>query len=91
MYHAFDILGADPSADDSSDPMYADYFDCPIESYDDAIKELKGIIAKSKEMSISLRQELHALNMTAEELLDYMERFRKEADVHDGYIHFFTF
>lgn len=91
MYNAFAILGAEPSADDSSDPMYADYFDCPIESYDDAIKELKNEIANPKEMSISLKQELDALNMTAEELLSYMERFRKEADTHDGYLHFFSF
>lgn len=42
-------------------------------------------------MSFSLKCELDALNMTAEELLSYMERFRQEADTRDGYLHFMKF
>ena len=91
LYNAFDILGADPNARDSSYGMYADYFECPVESYDHAIEELKGIIANPKQMPWRLQQELDELNMTAEELLSYMERFRQEADTRDGYLHFATF
>ena len=91
LYNAFDILGADPDASDSSYGMYADNFECPVESYDKAIEKLKGIIANPEEMSWFLQQELDELNMTAEELLSYMERFRKEADTHDGYLHFVKF
>ena len=91
LYNAFDILGADPNASDSSYGMYADNFQCPVESYDNAIEELKGIIANPKQMPWRLQQELDELNMTAEELLSYMERFRKEADTRDGYLHFMKF
>lgn len=91
LYNAFDILGADPDASDSSDGMYTDYFECPVESYDNAIEELKGIIANPKQMPWCLQQELDELNMTAEELLSYMVRFRQEADTHDGYLHFVKF
>ena len=91
LYNAFDILGADPDASDSSDGMYSDYFECPVESYDEAIEELKEEIADPEVMAFNLECELDALDMTAEELLDYMERFRKEADTRDGYLHFFKF
>lgn len=91
LYNAFDILGADPNASDSSDPMYADDFQCPIESYDEAIEGLKEEIAAPENGSLDLKYELYALGMTAEELLSYMERFRKEADTRDGYIYFFRF
>ena len=91
LYNAFYILGADPDASDSSYGMYADNFECPVESYDKAIEKLKGIIANPEEMPWFLQQELDALDMTAVELLDYMVRFRKEADTHDGYLHFMKF
>lgn len=91
LYNAFGILGADPNATDGSYGMYSDYFECPLESYDEAIEKLKGIIANPKQMTWLLQQELDELNMTAVELLDYMVRFRKEADTHDGYLHFMKF
>lgn len=91
LYNAFDILGADPKATDGSDDTYPNDFECPVESFDEAIEELKEEIADPEGMSINLECELDALNMTAEELLSYMERFRKEADTHDGYLHFFSF
>lgn len=91
LYNAFDILGADPDANDGSDDTYPDNFECPVESYDEAIENLKEEIADPEGMSFSLKCELDALNMTAEELLSYMERFRKEADTRDGYLHFMKF
>lgn len=91
LYNAFDILGADPNAADGSDDTYPDNFECPVESYDKAIEELKEEIADPEVMAVNLECELDALNMTAEELLSYMERFRKEADTRDGYLHFATF
>lgn len=91
LYNAFDFLGADPNASGSSDYTHPDNFECPVESYDEAIEKLKGIIANPKQMTWLLQQELDELNMTAEELLSYMERFRKEADTRDGYLHFMKF
>ena len=91
LYNAFDILGADPNATGGSDDTYPDNFECPVESYDEAIEELKEEIADPENGSINLEFELDALGMTAEELLSYMERFRQEADTRDGYLHFFKF
>lgn len=39
LYNVFDILGADPNATDGSDDTYPDNFECPVESYDEAIEE----------------------------------------------------
>ena len=91
LYNAFDVLGADPDATDGSDDTYPNDFECYEESYDKAIENLKDMIANPEKMSFNLKCELDALDMTAEELLSYMERFRKEADVHDGYLHFMKF
>lgn len=91
LYSAFDILGADPNVTGGSDVTYPGNFECPVESFDEAIEELKEEIADPEERWCCLQQELDALGMTAEELLNYMERFRKEADTRDGFLHFFIF
>lgn len=91
LYNAFDILGADPNDTDGSDDRYPDNFECPVESFDEAIEELKEDIADPENGSINLKFELDALGMTAEELFNYMERFRKEADTRDGFLHFAIF
>ena len=95
FYNLLDALGAQPNACDSGGDMYSDYFECTALDYDDAIANLKMYIKDPNLLELEgtnrIKRDLEEADMTAEEALDIMQRYRKEADIHDGWIHFINF
>lgn len=102
FYDLLNLLGGEPSSSDGDDNPYDSDFECSVEDYDDAIENMKMYIANPEifykereddDDKFSERMEgiILELNMTREEVLDLMQRYRKEADVRDGYIHFSCF
>lgn len=80
-------------ADVARDGQYGDNFEVSVEDYDDAIENLKVYISDPHLLSESddIAAGLYGLRMTAEELLGTMQRYREEADIHDGWLHFTSF
>lgn len=87
-----------------AEPIYVNEFDmdceCATGDYDDALSNLKAYIANPQVFEAqndddnslwSVRTILNGLQMSPEELLDLMQRYRSEADVSDGYLHFSVF
>ena len=87
-----DILNA-LGADVVRDGEYSDNFEVGVNSYYDAIKNLRVYIFDPNLLPErdDIAEGLHELDMTAEELLDTMQRYREEADIHDGWLHFTSF
>lgn len=87
-----DILNA-LGADVARDGQYGDNFEVSVEDYDDAIENLKVYISDPHLLTESddIAAGLNELDMTAEELLDTMQCYREEADIHDGWLHFTSF
>ena len=102
FYDLLNLLGGEPSSSYGDYDPYDSEFECSVEDYDDAIENMKMYIAnpdifykerEDDDDKFSERMEgiITELNMTREEVLDLMQRYRKEADVRDGYIHFSCF
>lgn len=87
-----DILNA-LGADVARDGECGDNFDVSVGDYNDAIENLKVYISDPHLLAESdgIAAGLCELGMTAEELLGTMQRYREEADVHDGWLHFTSF
>ena len=84
-----DALGGNIARDGED----GDYFDVGACSYYGAIENLKMYIFDPNLLSESdgIAAGLCKLGITAEELLDIMQRYREEADIHDGWLHFTSF
>lgn len=82
-------LGADVTRDGKD----CDDFEVGVSDYYDAIENLRVYISEPHLLTESgdIAAGLHELDMTAEELLDTMQRYREEADIHDGWLHFTSF
>ena len=87
-----DILNA-LGADVARDGNGGDNFEVSVSDYYDAIENLKVFISDPHLLSESddIAAGLYGLRMTAEELLGTMQRYREEADIHDGWLHFTSF
>lgn len=87
-----DILSA-LGADVERDGKYGDNFEVSVSDYNDAIENLRVYISDPNLLTErdDIAEGLHELDMTAEELLDTMQRYREEADIHDGWLHFTSF
>lgn len=87
-----DILSA-LGADVARDGDNGDNFEVSVSDYYDAIENLKVYISDPHLLSESddIAAGLYGLGMTAEELLETMQRYREEADIHDGWLHFTSF
>lgn len=87
-----DILTA-LGADVVRDGKDSDDFEVGLSDYYDAIKNLRLYISDPHLLTESddIAAGLYGLGMTAEELLDTMQRYREEADIHDGWLHFTSF
>lgn len=87
-----DILNA-LGADVARDGEYSDKFEVCVSDYYDAIENLRVYISDPHLLTESddIAEGLHKLDMTADELLDTMQRYREEADIHDGWLHFTSF
>lgn len=92
FYNTLKALGGDPCWC-GTDGEISDDFECSVEDYDDAIANLEVYIADQHLLSESdkITETLEGIRMTAEELLDIMKRYRNEADVYSGYLHFSAF
>lgn len=102
FYDLLNLLGGEPSSSNGDCDPYDSEFECNVLDYDDAIENMKTYIANPEifykereddDDKFSERMEgiITELNMTREEVLDTMQRYRKEADVRDGFIHFSCF
>lgn len=102
FYDLLNLLGGEPSSSDGDGNPYDSDFECSVEDYDDAIENMKMYIANpdiffkeqegdDNEDGERIEAIITELNMTREEVLDVMQRYRKEEDVLDGYIHFSCF
>lgn len=101
FYDLLQLLGGEPNSSDGDGNSYADNFECSKEDYDDAIRNLQAYIADpnifkesdgdDNEDGEQIDAILTDMEMTPNELLDTMQRYRKEADVNDGYLHFSVF
>ena len=82
-------LGADVARDGDD----GDNFEVSVSDYYDAIENLKVYISDPHLLSESddIAVGLYGLGMTADELLDTMQRYREEADIRDGWLHFTSF
>lgn len=91
FYDLLNQLGGEPVGVDGD--YYPDNFESPVSDYDDAVENLKCYIENPKlfENSETITKYLNDLEMTAGELLEKMEAYRKEADTRDGYLHFASF
>ena len=87
-----DILNA-LGADVVRDGEDSDNFEVGVSNYYDAIGNLRVYIFDPNLLSErdDIAEGLSELGMTAEELLDTMQRYREEADIHDGWLHFTSF
>lgn len=87
-----DILSA-LGADVERDGEYSDKFEVCVSDYYDAIENLRVYISDPHLLTESddIAEGLYGLGMTAEELLDTMQRYWEEADIHDGWLHFTSF
>ena len=87
-----DILNA-LGADVARDGEYSDNFEVGLYSYYDAIENLRVYISDPHLLNESddIAAGLNELGYTAEELLNIMQRYREEADIHDGWLHFTSF
>lgn len=101
FYDLLHLLGGEPMSSDGEGNAYDDNFECAVNDYDDAIRNL-GCYINDPDTFNSLEENecddgqkiaeiLEELDMTATDLLATMEAYRKEADVRDGYIHFSNF
>lgn len=93
FYDLLNTLGAEPNNCGAPDDSIADVFECPVNDYDDALKNLACYIADPAlfEDSDTLKEQLLELNVTADWLLQTMKSYREEADTRDGYLHFASF
>lgn len=87
--YLLNALGGDVARDGED----YDNFEVNVSDYDDAIENLKVYISDPNLLSErdDIAEGLHELDMTAEELLDTMQRYREEADIHDDWLHFTSF
>ena len=93
FYELLQTLGAEPNNVGAPDDTVSDIFECPVEKFDQAIRNLKDWIADPP----LFREEdeimpfLERLGMKAKQLLELMEQYINEADKRDGWMHFATF
>lgn len=87
-----DILNA-LGADVARDGNGGDDFEVSLSDYYDAIANLRVYISDPHLLTESddIAAGLNGLGMTAEELLDTMQRYLDEADVRDCWLHFTSF
>ena len=87
-----DILNA-LGADVARDGNGGDNFEVSVSDYYDAIENLRLYISDPHLLTESddIAAGLNELGYTAEELLNIMQRYREEADIHDGWLHFTSF
>ena len=92
FYNALKALGGEPCWY-GTDGEICDDFECNVGDYDDAIANLEAYIDNPNlfDESEDIAESIEELEMTPEELLDAMKRYRNEADVHTGYLHFSAF
>lgn len=97
FYKLLQALGGEPDDCGTDQGCYSDTFECPTGDYDDAVLNLKAYIKDpttfedNDDIRDNLDELYDQLSMTPEEVLDTMQRFRNEADTHDGYLHFSAF
>ena len=82
-------MGADVARDGNG----GDNFEVSVSDYYDAIENLRLYISDPHLLTESddIAAGLNELGYTAEELLNIMQRYREEADIHDGWLHFTSF
>ena len=80
-------------ADAIRDCEYSDDFEVIESEYYDAIENLRVYISDPHMLTERdyIAEGLNKLGITAEELLDTMQRYWEEADIHDGWLHFTSF
>lgn len=90
-YDLLKALGGEPMG--VGEEYYPDDYECTVHDYDDAIANLECYIKNPSlfENGEDITSYLKDLEMTADELLEKMKAYRKEADTRDGYLHFSTF
>lgn len=96
FFSMLESLDASPCDSGGNSDYPGEEFECSKGSYDKAVRNLTAYIKHPDKLSAevdadNIKCHLEELGMTAEELLDTMKSYRKEADTRDGYLHFSAF
>ena len=96
FFNVLKALGGSPCYCSGDDDYISDDFECDVEKYDGAIKNLEMYISDPAKLSDELnaddiRKRLETLKMPADKVLGIMRDYRNEADVHTGWMHFSAF